>query len=478
MQSIKFVLYTLLSMISMGLNAQNSPDCRTAIPVCADAPIMGYANGNGDIDDFDPDVIRMYDCLEKGSVSSANVENNASWFVFRTGTGGQLGFDIESLPVGGSGTPTAEWDFIVFGPDPDCNAISMGTAPVAACNYEVNTTNFTGIGTNPVNGQDGGVFVDDVTEGNGNTYSPWLEVQPGEMYYILINNYNTNFDNEAEHFKLTFTGSSVDADQNSALDCTLRDEFLGLDIFACNGDPDIPLSALNSPAGPDILNVAWMVDYDDDGTIDAPLGSGPSATQIIVESPDSGRYFIDITTSFGHVTDDILITFNGAPGLDRIELLNSNLNLNPDKNTIEFFAEGEGDFEYAINGGEFQDASIFNDVPPGLNTVIINDKNGCGTTAALEFLVVGYPKFFTPNSDGMNDTWNIKGMETLIDPTVLVFDRYGKLMAQLGPSTDWDGTINGTPLPSSDYWFRLEYRRQADGVMVAKSTRTHFTLKR
>ncbi|HDZ13462.1 MAG TPA: GTP cyclohydrolase, partial [Pricia sp.] len=99
----------------MGLYAQNSPDCRTAIPVCADAPIMGYADGNGDIDDFDPDVIRMYDCLEKGSVSSANVENNASWFVFRAGTGGQLGFDIESLPVGGSGTPTAEWDFIVFG---------------------------------------------------------------------------------------------------------------------------------------------------------------------------------------------------------------------------------------------------------------------------------------------------------------------------------------------------------------------------
>ncbi|KKK52289.1 hypothetical protein LCGC14_3106430, partial [marine sediment metagenome] len=156
----------------------------------------------------------------------------------------------------------------------------------------------------------------------------------------------------------------------------------------------------------------------------------------------------------------------------------SNLNLNSDNNKIEIFAEGEGDFEYAINGGEFQDASIFNDVPPGMNTVIINDKSGCGTTAPLEFLIVGYPKFFTPNSDGMNDTWNIRGMETLIDPTVLVFDRYGKLMAQLGIDTDWDGTINGTPLPSSDYWFRLEYRRQVDGVIVAKSTRTHFTLKR
>ena len=478
MRPIKFILFTVSLVCSIGLQAQNSPDCRSAIPVCADAPIMGYADGSGDIDDFDPDVIRMYDCLEKGSVSSANVENNASWFVFRAGTGGQVGFNIESLPVGGTGTPTAEWDFIVFGPDPDCSAISNGTAPVAACNYEVNATNFTGIGVNPVSGQEGGDFENNVTEGNNNTYAPWLEVLPGELYYILVNNYNTNFDDEAEHFILTFTGSSVDADQNNALDCTLRDEFLGLDIIACEGDPDIPLSALNSPAGPDIENVAWSVDYDDDGTIDAPLGSGPSATKIIVASPNSGRYYVDITTSFGNVTDDILITYYGTPILDRVELLNSNITLDPNMNSIEIFVDGDGDYEYAINEGTFQDAALFNDVPPGLNTVTIRDKNGCGTTDPIEFLVVGFPKFFTPNADGANDTWNIRGMETLIDPSVFVFDRYGRLLTQLNLSTDWDGTFEGTPLPSSDYWFRLEYVGQQDGAIVAKSTQTHFTLKR
>ena len=62
---------------------------------------------------------------------------------------------------------------------------------------------------------------------------------PGEVYYLLVNNYNTNFDGDPEAFTLTFTGSSVEADQNNALDCTLRDEFLGLDIYACDGDPDI-----------------------------------------------------------------------------------------------------------------------------------------------------------------------------------------------------------------------------------------------
>lgn len=456
------------------MQAQNSPDCRTAIPVCADAPIMGYSDGRGDIDDFDPEVITETGCLEKGSVSDANIEHNTSWFVFRAGTGGQIGFDIEALPVSGNGTPTAEWDFAVYGPDADCGDISSGIAQPIRCNYEVNNTRFTGLGVNP---EDNQVGVPSTTQ-NLNTYDEWLEVQPGEIYFILINNFNTNFDGDAEHFMLTFTGNSVDEDQNNALDCTLREEFLGLDIIACEGDPDITLSALNSPAGPDIQNVAWSVDYDDDGTVDQSLGSGPSATEMVVSSPNSGRFFVDITTSFGNVTDDILITYYGMPVLDRVDLLNSNLSLDPDMNNIEIIVDGDGDYEFAINGGEFQDDPVFNNVPPGINTVIINDKNGCGTTEPLEFLVVGYPKFFTPNSDGANDTWNIKGIETLTNPLVYVFDRYGKLLAQLNASADWDGTLNGKSLPSSDYWFRLEYDEQENGILVARCTRANFSLKR
>lgn len=89
-----------LLFFSGQIQAQNSPDCRSAIPVCADAPIMGRADGRGDIDDFDPEVIRETGCLEKGSVSNANIENNTSWYVFRAGTGGQVGFDIEASNSG------------------------------------------------------------------------------------------------------------------------------------------------------------------------------------------------------------------------------------------------------------------------------------------------------------------------------------------------------------------------------------------
>jgi gliding motility-associated-like protein len=446
--------------------AQNSPDCRSAIPVCADAPILSETDGGGDIDDFDPDVIRQSGCLEKGSVASANIENNTSWYVFRAGTDGQIGFDIEAL------SSTAEWDFALYGPDVDCGAISSGNAQPIRCNYEVNNTDFTGIGVNPTNGQQGAPFL----TGSQNTYGEWLDVTAGEIYYLLINNFNTNFDGDPEPFSLTFTGTSVDDDQNSALDCTLRDEFLGLDIYACEDDPDIVLSALNSPAGPDIINVTWSVDYEDDGTIDAVLATGPGATQLTVTSPNSGRYYVEIETSLATViTDDILITYYGMPVLDEVIIL-SDLS---DSNNIEIVVDGDGSYEYAINGGEFQDSPIFLDVPPGENTVIINDKNGCGTTDPIPFLVVGYPKFFTPNADGFNDFWNVKGIETLVDPVVFIFDRYGKLLKQLDENTlGWDGTYIGNPMPSSDYWFKMEYSRDEQGIIVAKTLRTHFSLVR
>lgn len=456
----------------------NSGDCRTAIPVCADGePIMPFVDGSGDIDDFDPDNVRQSGCLEKGSVSSANIENNTSWYVFRAGTDGQIGFDIEALSA------TAEWDFALYGPFDQtsgqnfCGIIGDGSQIPIRCNYEVNATSYTGIGVNPENGQVGAPFV----TGSQNTYDEWLDVIAGEVYYLFINNFNTNFDGDPEPFSLTFTGSSVNANQDTALDCTLRDEFLGFDIIACEGDPDITLSALNSPAGPDIVNVTWSVDTDDDGVIDAILATGPTETEYVVTSPNSGRYFVTIETSLATtITDDILITFFGVPQLDEVIIIDDLANSDQtDPYNIEIVPLTDGDYEYAINGGEFQDDPVFLDVPPGVNTVIINDKNGCGTTEPIEFLVIGYPKFFTPNGDGIHDNWNVLGIETLENPGIYIFDRYGKLLKQLDETTfGWDGTFNGRPLPSSDYWFRLDYDRDDQGVIVARTVRRHFSLVR
>ncbi len=471
-----FFLCCCTILCVMLLQAQNSGDCRTAIPVCADnQPITFIVDGSGNINDFGDDDNRPSGCLEKGSNSSLELENNTSWIVFRAGTAGQIGFDIRPLPSSGTNI-TAEWDFALYGPDTDCSEITNRTAIPIRCNFEANDTNYTGLGVNPINGDPGAPFV----KQSKNTYDEWLDVQPGEIYYLLVNNYNTNFDGDPETFELTFTGSSVDADQNSALDCTLRDEFLGLDITACAGDPDIPLSALRSPAGPDIQNVTWSVDYEDDGTIDNNnLLSGPAATEYIVTSPNSGRYFVEIETSFGMITDDILITFHAAPVVEPPIILEDILDDNTRTNNVEIVVNGDSSYEYSVNGSDFQDDPVFNNIPVGINTVVVNDKNGCGTSEPLEFLVAGYPKFFTPNSDGSNDEWLVYGIETLTNPVVSIFDRYGKLLFQIYPTSGgWDGTYNGVQLPSSDYWFKLDFERTEDNILIARTIKSHFSLKR
>ncbi|NMH24481.1 T9SS type B sorting domain-containing protein, partial [Flavobacterium solisilvae] len=75
-----------------------------------------------------------------------------------------------------------------------------------------------------------------------------------------------------------------------------------------------------------------------------------------------------------------------------------------------------------------------------------------------------------------HDTWNIKGLENFADATkIYIFDRYGKLLKQISSKSDgWDGTFNGQLMPSTDYWFKVEYPET--GVM--KEFKAHFSLKR
>ncbi|SDB67167.1 gliding motility-associated C-terminal domain-containing protein [Flavobacteriaceae bacterium MAR_2010_188] len=147
-----------------------------------------------------------------------------------------------------------------------------------------------------------------------------------------------------------------------------------------------------------------------------------------------------------------------------------------DNNIIEATATGLGDYEYSLNDGPFQPSGRFQRVPAGLNVITANDINGCGT-ASVTIRVLNYPRFFTPNNDGSNDTWNVKGI--LNQPTALItiFDRYGKLLKQIRPSGQgWDGTFNGTDLPSADYWFSIEFNEPGSGE--SKNFKAHFSLIR
>lgn len=149
-----------------------------------------------------------------------------------------------------------------------------------------------------------------------------------------------------------------------------------------------------------------------------------------------------------------------------------------DNNTVEVITDLDRPFEYRLNEGPYQDSNRFQNVPPGMHTVTINDPKGCGS-ATETITVVGFPKFFTPNGDGANDYWHIVGVQTLDQPEIKVFDRYGKLLKMLDEqSLGWDGSYNGTQAPSTDYWFSLTYLDHQGNRIEAKYISNHFSLRR
>ncbi|OAZ04364.1 T9SS type B sorting domain-containing protein [Flavobacterium succinicans] len=140
-------------------------------------------------------------------------------------------------------------------------------------------------------------------------------------------------------------------------------------------------------------------------------------------------------------------------------------------NYIEIKTSGDGDFEYSIDGFNFQNNNTFNNISGGVYEVQVRDKKGCGFDKR-EIVLIDYPKFFTPNNDGYNDYWHILGIEKFPESITNIYDRYGKLLKRLTfKDSGWDGTLNGEKLFATDYWFTVELGN-------GRNFKGHFSLKR
>lgn len=136
---------------------------------------------------------------------------------------------------------------------------------------------------------------------------------------------------------------------------------------------------------------------------------------------------------------------------------------------------GSGDYMYQLENGPLQSSNIFYGIYSGDYTIRIIDLKGC-EDIFLNVLAINYPRFFTPNNDGFNDTWNIKDIADQPNAIIYIFDRFGKVMKEIKPSgAGWDGTYNGINQPSTDYWFKLFYQ---DKNGIDREFKSHFSLKR
>lgn len=199
-------------------------------------------------------------------------------------------------------------------------------------------------------------------------------------------------------------------------------------------------------------------------------------TTASIEVNTIGQFTVTVKTAEGcPKTKTFTVQPSNIATIEDIIVVDGSLN----NNVVTILTSGEGDYAFELINAEglstgFQNNNIFTNIKPGIYQVNITDiKNNCGTIDQM-FSVIGFPLFFTPNDDGKNDYWQVYGVSSQFQANsiIQIFDRYGKLLKEFTPySQGWDGTFNGQPLPTNDYWFTVKLQ---DGRIY----RNHFTLKR
>ena len=199
--------------------------------------------------------------------------------------------------------------------------------------------------------------------------------------------------------------------------------------------------------------------------------TGQTTPTIQVNQP--GNYSVTVMSQFGcEKTRTINVLPSNNATIENVQIIDLTQN-----NTVTVLLNSQsiGDYLYSLDlpMGPFQESNHFENVSAGFHTVYVYDTRGCGTSKE-EISVLEIPKFFTPNQDGVNDTWNIIGMNASFyaNSKIYIFDRFGKLLADVDPkSPGWTGVYNGHNLPSTDYWYLVTLEN-------GRTVRGHFSLVR
>ncbi|MBQ0768980.1 MAG: T9SS type B sorting domain-containing protein [Bizionia sp.] len=233
------------------------------------------------------------------------------------------------------------------------------------------------------------------------------------------------------------------------------------DVFFCdNGNTSVTLDVGYLPSPLSNYTFEWSV-------------SGQTGSQITVDT--AGTYTVIITENASITTENpdgcsairtVVVSASSAATINTVETTGTNALIN---------VSGLGDYEFTLDtpNGMYQDSNYFSNITPGIHTVFVRDKNDCGTVE-ISFSIIDFPPYFTPNGDGVNDFWQVYGVSATVEPNTVIhiFDRFGKFITEIKPSSrGWDGTYNGKPMPTSDYWFFVTL----DDGRIFKN---HFTLKR
>lgn len=190
-----------------------------------------------------------------------------------------------------------------------------------------------------------------------------------------------------------------------------------------------------------------------------------------------GVYSVFATSTFGCDSEVKSITVTES---SIAQITRSDIEVIDDSNSNSIRVTGTnlglGDYEFqlldenSMTVVDYQSSPNFTNLEGGVYTLNIRDRNGCGEIS-FEVSLLSFPPFFTPNNDGINDTWQIKGVTNTFysEGSIMIFNRYGKRVGVFTINDNgWNGLYGGQQLPPNDYWFHAKLVGTNGTVRVRK----------
>lgn len=234
---------------------------------------------------------------------------------------------------------------------------------------------------------------------------------------------------------------------------------LGNDKIVCVNDSIIPLQVSVRHAGGVLWNTSGTGLFDPGNLMlkgvykpsDADKRRGRVAFQ--VTSTGNGNCLA--------VTDQLLVNMAPAPtvnaGADRYVFEDNNYTLSPTiSGNIQSYQWSPSTY---LSNPQIANP-IFRAKEDQLLVLQVTSNNGCTATDSIFLTVLKpfpIPNVFSPNGDGIHDTWVIPELAKYPDAEVSVFDRYGRRVFYTVKYTQpWDGRFEGKPLPFATYYYVID----------------------
>ena len=175
----------------------------------------------------------------------------------------------------------------------------------------------------------------------------------------------------------------------------------------------------------------------------------PISNAQILNVSEVGKYTVEVTNNSDcKNTSSTLVNQSILAKILKVEITN---------NDAKVLLSANGDFVYSLDNKTWQNSSEFPNLNNGNYTVYVKTKLGC-IIGEMNFTIFDIPNTFTPNSDGINDTWKITGMENYPNSEITILDRFGTAVLKkiINGTFEWNGQFNGRILPTGTYWYVLK----------------------